>query len=86
MLDTMKQYADECAEMAEKIQNLLIKDIFRRDICIRYNPKRGAYISLDDYNDDVIVMRNDEIRRDLTHPQQTAFLVKNLSNKPFFAV
>lgn len=79
-------FPDQCAEFAERIQNLLIKDIFRRDFCLRYNKRQGAYISFDDYNDDEIILQSAEVKRNLTYPQQSQYLQSVLRSRPFFPV
>ena len=80
------EFANKCAEFAEQIQNLLIENYLRRDFCLRYNKKDGAYLSFDDYNEDKIILNSSEIKRNLTYPQQSQHLQRILSNRPFFAI
>ena len=86
-VDAMRIFSDRCAILAEKINNLFIERLDRRDFCLRYNKCGGAYISFDDYDDcDIIILNNSEMRRGYTLQQQTSYLVQELRNKPFFAV
>lgn len=84
-MKTQTEFADGCSRIAERVQNLFIENLFRHDICLRYSKTDGAYVSLEDYSDNVIILRPSEFPKNLTHPQLTQYFVRILANKPFFA-
>lgn len=81
-----RSFDDVVADIAEEIQKNLIKDLFDRSYCIRYNKTIGAYISYADYNDDVILMHNSEFKRDFDYNNQVKHLKETLRSKPFYPV
>jgi hypothetical protein len=86
MTDTKAQYHTIVAELADKIHNLLIKNQFDRSYTIRYNEEKGAYVSIEDYNDDVIVLRPDSRFAAMTYHRLKSEFITLLGNKPVFAV
>ena len=85
MKTTEKTFDDVCADFALQAQNILCRDMFRQDFCIRYSKKQGAYFTFEEYNSDIIIMHGREFRRDYDLPQQIALVKKTLRNKPFYA-
>ncbi|MCK4500738.1 hypothetical protein KAU11_09570 [Candidatus Babeliales bacterium] len=83
--DTKQAFHTICADLAESIHLLLMKDQFRRDYTVRYNSVKGAYVSTEDYNDDEIILRPDSRFTAMTYPRLKAEFITLLGNKPVFA-
>ncbi len=77
-------FDETCAVIAEAAQNIMLKDMFARDFCVRYSKSKGAYLSTEDYCDNIIIMRNNEFRRDFDYAGQVKNVKDCLSNKPVF--
>jgi hypothetical protein len=84
--DTKKEFHTLCADLAEKIHHLLMENSMRRDYVIRYNANKGAYVSIEDYNLDDIILRPDSRFGMMTYTRLKAEFVTLLGNKPVFAV
>lgn len=86
-MDKKQEYDEKIAKLADEIHNLLIKNSFDRDYCIRYNEKLGAYVSIgDDYCDDIIILRPDRKHAALTYNQLKNTFRDQLSSQPVYAM
>ena len=81
----MDTYDATCFALAKEINSLLMFDSCRGDICLRYNPTDGIYISTGSETDE-IVYRYDPRWVAMTIDELAADLRNNLRRVPFFPV
>ena len=77
-------YAAKCFELACNIIGFLDNNVLRQDVCIRYNRKAGAYVSIDPDNTDRVIMHTIEFPQTDNRGELSYFLQLELSNKSFF--
>jgi hypothetical protein len=81
----MDTYDTTCFALAKEIHSLLMFDSSRGDICLRYSPTDGIYISTGSGTDE-IVYQYDRRWAAMTIDQLAADLRNNLRRVPFFPV
>lgn len=85
-MTTKEEYYEAISVLADEIHNAFISNPALRCYNIRYNPQKGAYVSFDDYSDDIIILRPDDNYRNLNYEQLKSEFIHQLGNKPFFAL
>ena len=83
-MDKANEYAETCFKLACQIIGFFENDGLRSDVCIRYNRKGGAYVSIDPDNIDQIILYNHEIKETEDRGALSYFLQLALSDKSFF--
>jgi hypothetical protein len=81
----MDTYDTTCFALAKEIHSLLMFDPLCGDICLRYSPTDGIYISTGSETDE-IVYRYDRRWAAMTIDELAADLRNNLRRVPFFRV
>ena len=82
--DTKQDFDNICADLAQEVHHLLIENCLRRDYTVRHNKIKGAYVSLEDYNNDDIILRSDSRFTSLTFRGLVSVFKSKLSNQPIF--